>query len=360
MEKATSFPKKLEHGNVGPEIKELGENRTVITTVIERPKVGTVKSPTEKKQQIENQTAYQPHSGDSLPPSYQRDTYDYKKLMPTLVPAEDFDSLGGSHLKVAMIRHPKHSDDVVSEQTKQEIAPRIENMIQDLGIDDDTEVYILSSPSGNFIAGSEPGETKKISRTETTADVIKGILKDNNISFRESIDDSTDIAVKNAFSEFPISNTQRLIKANKEIRENMRAKKEGRESPFPDMPDMDSTVYASYADLQKLETKIGIGEVSSATVARGLSGFDAMEHHFLKKESAVTPKKIVVIVAGHGQFITDITEALSAASDGTHPIVIAGYAGYWIMGAKKTDSGKIIEKYKLETGERTGMILPKK
>jgi len=129
--------------------------------------------------------------------------------------------------------------------------------------------------------------------------------------------------------------------------------KENQPIPYPDFPSKVPTVFASHTeDAREIIQKTGIVEVSSATVARSLKGVDMVEDYFIKGLGKSNKRK-VVIMAGHGQFITNITEALLVATDLKFPMVFAGHGDYFRISAGLDSSGQIVEEYKFKVPPKT-------
>ena len=302
--------------------------------------------------------------------------YDYEKMMGDVGSPESIEMPDPS-LSVAFVRHLKHKENVVSAEDKEAYETRAEELINGLQISPDDEVYVIASPSGQFMAsgisaeekprigaGQEGGndgdygmakegvltQIEKQSRTGDTASVIKRVLERRGLKYRENIDsdDGTfgpvDIALAKALQEFRVVDDKTYDEAAQAIRENMTAEKEDKETPHPESPKVPSTVYASHApDVQDLIAKTGITEMSSATVARTLQGLDRLEEELLSKKRA---GRAVVIIAGHGQFGTNITEALQAATNNEFPIVFAGNGDYFHINAARDKEGRVVEEYK--------------
>ena len=291
--------------------------------------------------------------------------YDYQTMMGEVGSPESIGMEDNPPLSVAFVRHLPHEGNVVSPENLDNFKPKAKALVDGLKIGPDDEVYVVASQSGQFGFSGQEGvsgevvdsQVEKKSRTRDTAGVIKQVLKDRKIKFLEEIsprygDESgeesgpIDSALFKALQEFEVTDEKRAGQAGKEGIANMKAKRAGEPLPFPESPAVPPVVYASHApDVVDLAKKTAIAEMSSATVARTLKGFDALEDYFLKGKGK-SGKRKVVILAGHGQFATDITEAFQNTTDGKFPVILAGNGDYFYLNAGLDDhDGKIVEEF---------------
>jgi hypothetical protein len=61
------------------------------------------------------------------------------------------------------------------------------------------------------------------------------------------------------------------------------------------------------------------------------------------------------MVFAHGQFITNISEALLDITAKKFPIMFADNAGWWKINVGTDDQGQVIEEYVLQSGDKTGL-----
>ncbi|HUD11782.1 MAG TPA: hypothetical protein VMS08_05195 [Candidatus Saccharimonadia bacterium] len=377
LEQFTRNPESKEQAHRGdhvPEVEVLEDGRRFTTRVV-RPPVDQVKSPEEKKAQVAALEASHQRMADTGRPTaysdYHNDVWDYHKLMPESGAPDSIEVASEEPtLEVAFVRHLKHVSNVVSDETTGSYHERAMHLVEDLGITDRTHVVLIASPSKVF-AGSVGNPPEWVSRTESTLDPIRRVLSERGVPY---LDNDFGLAgpkasdeegpfslltgsIRRAFDEYQVADSAVNDEVKLQIAANRQAQRSGADHlPFPDAPTIDATVFASKVPLEKLEEKTGITEVASATVARGLAGLDTLEEYYLNPDNKPEEAdKVVVIIAGHGQFCTDISEALNGATDGHHPIVFAGNGAYSIMQARNTPDGRIAEDYIIRTGERTGM-----
>lgn len=360
-------------GDGVPSIEELIDGSTRITTRVIRTPVKSLKSKQLIREQVDAQSnaidaQIQGATGRVLNyPNYKNDSYDYHDMMPDIgSPASIEAEPISPPLVIANVRHLVHENNVVTAETASGFTERANNLIDDLDITPNTLVYVISSPAANFeagTAGSDASLPEVHSRTEATADVIRQVLDQRDIrhtdnSLGEGGPMGTPIdKLRRSLDEFQVSDNALYEESLRQAKANMVAKRAGEDLPYPDAPSVPPTVYASQApSLQDLELRTGMTEVSSASVAHGMEGIDLLEDHFLKQGNVPADvDKIVVILARHGQFCTNVSEALMDATDGAHPIVFAENGGYAIIQACQTAQGEVVEDYIYITGDRTGM-----
>lgn len=295
------------------------------------------------------------------PASHRADIYDYKKMLTSVGSPESME-MPEPKLEIVMVRHLPHKDNSVSAEDVEAYQPKVEQLIDDLDITENSVVYLVPSSTKKFI-NTEEGIGVK-SRTVDTVRAIAAVFEKKGINYiYDDIDSTKDrigattLRVKEGIREFG-EDTEKFNQAMMKFQANLKARQEKRPLPYPDQAyDKHPSVYASEAsDLKDLRDKTGIEEMSSATVARGLSAIDALEFYFLKENNV--PKevdKVVVILVGHGQFVTNISEALFEATDGNFPVILAGNGGYWRLKAGVDGQGDVVEEIQIETGQKTGM-----
>jgi len=364
---------KLPRGDHTPKIEELPDGSRRITTRVIRPQVSEIKSFEVKKAQIEAHQEFAAEMSEqdrsASYPDYRRDSYDYHELMPEIGSPDSIEiSPDRPYLVIANVRHLPHKNNVVSPESQSDYVERATQLIEDLDITPNTLVYVVASPAANYTAGPIGAtEAPTIhSRTESTVDVIRQKLDemsiphiDNDFGIEEPENSMLTSNFRRSLDEFQVEDRTESREAGKRIKANIEAQKAGEPLPYPESPTTDATVYASHApDAQDLERKTSMTEVASATVARGLAGFDLLEDYFLKKGNIPDGvDKIVVITGRHGQFCTDITEALLEATDRAHPFAFAQNGAYSITEAHQTPDGEVAEDYIIQSGNRTGMVV---
>jgi hypothetical protein len=353
-----------------PHVETLPDGSQLYVTRVIRPPVDSIKTADEKKAQMSNhedlRTALANTSRNDLSyADYSRDTYDYNALMPNVGSPDSIEVAPESpRLVVANVRHLAHQDNQVTPETQATFHERAENLVEDLGITEKSLVFVVASNAKSIEAGPTPEETTVHSRTESTLDVVRDILDERGIAHLDDtfgVDGSAapllDGQFRTSLDEFRISNTYVNADAAAQTKANSEATAKGEALPYPGAPSAPPTVYASDApNLQDLELRTGMEEVASATVARGLKGFDLLEDYFLRGGNIPEGVDRVVVIAGrHGQFCTDISEALLVATGKNHPIAFATNGSYSLMEAQLTPDGSVAEDYIIRSGERTGM-----
>jgi len=359
-------------GDKTPCVEHLPDGSTRITTRVIRPMGGEVKNAQLKKEQIVAQIDFSKimaATGRVVSyPNYRNDSYDYSQLMPEIGSPASIEAVPVSPpLVIANVRHLAHNNNAVSPDTQDDYIERAANLVDDLGITENTLVFVISSPAATFEVGSI-GSTELPdihSRTDSTLDVIRAELDrrgithvDNSLGETEP-DNQLTARFRRSLDEFQVSDSKVYRDVTVMIAANMAAMEGGQPVPYPEAPNVPPTVYASEApSLQDLEAKTGISEVASASVAHGLEGFDILEDHFLRKGNIpANVDKVVVILGRHGQFCTNVSEALLVATEGNHPIAFAENGGYSIVQACLTVTGEVVEDYIVVSGQRTGMTI---
>lgn len=273
---------------------------------------------------------------------------DYEVMMGDLGSRRSLEMKESPPLEMAFIRHLKHENNVVSRETMDAFKPRVEKIIEDLGITQDDEVYVIASPSGQYL------DNIKVSRTQSTADAVIEVLKEKGISFKTKIDStddglgSVDTALQRSLSEFEVADNALYAESVMKSKANSEALKGGKPLPYPDYASQVPTVFASHTeDVRELLGMTGMVEVSSATVARSLKGVDRVEDFFLNGEGKGEKRKVIIML-GHGQFITDITEAFFIATDKKFPIIVAGNGDYFTIKAGEDIKGEVVEEYQFK------------
>ncbi|MFA6421832.1 MAG: hypothetical protein WCV92_00275 [Candidatus Buchananbacteria bacterium] len=276
--------------------------------------------------------------------------YHYGVMMGDVGPKEAIE-MEKPELEVACVRHLKHEGNVVSPQDLEAYKKRAEELVDSFNIGEDDEVYVIASPSGQWQGQEDSNEAVKLSRTADTAGVIKDVLEEKGIKFFDKIDprgDETgpvDSALFKALQEFDIRDDALFGEENKKGIANLRATKAGKDLPHPGALTMSAPAYASQApNLKDLVDRTGITELSSATIARTFRGLDVAEEYFLNGRGKNNKRKIV-IMCGHGQFVTDITEAFQNTTAGQFPTIFANNGDYFTMQVGKDKEGKIVEEY---------------
>lgn len=355
-----------------PYVELLPEGTKRITTRVIRRRVNKVKTSQLKKEQIDAQIEFSEimaATGRVVSyPDYRNDSYDYHQLMPEIGAPASIEAVPvGPPLVIANVRHLAHDNNVVSPETQDAYTERATNLVDDLEITPNTLVFVISSPAATFEIGPiGSDEAPDInSRTDSTLEVIRAVLDkrgvrhtDNSLGETESNNLLT-ARFRRSLDEFQISDSKVNREVTAKIAANRAALGEGQLIPYPEAPNVPPTVYASEApNLQDLEAKTGMSEVASASVAHGLEGFDILEDHFLRNGNIPADvDKVVVILGRHGQFCTNVSEALLVATDGNHPIAFAENGGYAMVQACLTSTGEIVEDYIVESGLRTGMTI---
>lgn len=319
-----------------------------------------VRRPEAKSRQVKSAEDRKKQTRDGY--LYSQDVYNYENLMGEVGSPESIE-MKEPKLEMAFVRHLKHTDNVVPEEAKRDFEPRVERLLDSLGITDKTKVFIVNSDTGQFRATGEGFARDK--RAEQTAGVIAKKLDEMGVSYQwndidgEGTEGITPL-LQSDLREFPEDETA-FEEAMRKFKANAAAKKAGEELPYPDAPKVPPVVQASFAEnVKELEAQTGIQEVASATVARNLHGFDRIEQHFLKGEGLKELEdsdKIVVIIVAHGQMGSDITEAFVDVTDKKMPFIFAENGGYWRVNVGEDQSGQKIEEYIFETGSaETGMV----
>ncbi len=291
-----------------------------------------------------------------------QDIVDYEKLMGGVGSPESME-MDEPKLEIAFVRHLMHTENIVPEEAKEEFKPRVKKMLDEMAINDKTKVFIVTTEVGQFQYTAEG--LRKDRRTEQTAEVIREELKNRGIEYElNNIDgEGTEgIApmIQYNFAEMPVDSS-RLAEVKEQMKANKVAKESGNLLPFPDAPKLPPFVQASFAkDVKELDYQTGVLEVSSATVARNLKGFDQIEQYFLQGEGKKIidkGEKIVVIVVAHGQMGTNMSEALSETTNKEFPILIATTGAYWRVRVAEDNNGKRVEEFIFETGKKsTGLF----
>jgi hypothetical protein len=359
FEKMPAAPPEFESADFKPRIEQLPDGGKKYTIRFKRPPVFSrrVKS----AQEMLDQTKAQVELGLDQPAHF-KDKIDYKKMLPVIGSPESI-PMPSPKLEVAMVRHLKHKDNVVPGEERNAFLPRIEELLKDLEITEHSKVFLITSSVSEFDVTS--GQLEIRSRTEDTAKAIGEVLTERGIRYSyNNIDNSdegfggTTLKVRDGLREFE-EDSRLFGEAIGKFLANIAAKKEGRELPYPDSAySMPPSAYASEApDLKDLMEKTGVKEMSSATVARGLSAMDALEFHFLEQDQYLgeAVDKVVVLMVGHGQFMTDLSEAVQVATDKKFPILFANNGAYWRINAAKDANGEFVEEWIVEESKRTGM-----
>ncbi|HFC76916.1 MAG TPA: hypothetical protein ENJ27_01665 [Candidatus Moranbacteria bacterium] len=319
------------------------------------PKIDSLKSMPEKMSEHFKQEEYPKGLNfvEGFPPDYKKSEYDYKKMIPYCGSPSSIEMPDNLKLTVGFVRHLEHSNNKVSEETQRKFQTQAEKIVDSLGISPDDAVYIITSTLASYV-GDEKGAVERFSRTDGTAKVIADILREKGIDFKYnriqegSLEkDSVVSRLRPAIDEFPITSQSYYMEMKKRAKANREAKKRGNELPYPDISEMDPTVVASFVENPKeLEEKAGIGEVSSATVARTLKGLEALDDCFLRDNKLPKDKKrAVVIIVGHGQFGTDISEAFLVATDEKFPVLLMGNGGFWKMNSDINEGGQNVKEF---------------
>lgn len=334
-----------------PKVEQLPDGRRKISVRVQRPRVDIIKSLGKAEVKARVREFQQANVGGLSDvdvvdaQAIYGSRIDYKNLMGTILPVEPTNmEFVGEPLEMIFVRHEVHEHNTVSAKTVESYKTRVDEMIRHMNISSNDIVYVVASPSGEFV-GTNPDTFIKKSRTEATADIIKDVLKTRGISFVGHIDTeedaegrptgskgSVDSALTTAFQEFEIYDMEAFKGATNKARD-----KRGR----------NPAVQASFApDVLSLIKETGIAEVSSATVARALKGVDKLEAYFLNDAVGNQPgKRKVVIVVGHGQWTTNITEAMNEATNNKVPIIYSRNGDYFSIEARRTERGDIIEDY---------------
>jgi len=342
-----------------PLIEETKEGKRFTIRIRRKPAYGrNVKSSERIRQQLREQVELGIKN-----PSYKFDIFDYRRLLPCIGSPENIE-MGSPKLKIALIRHLRHQDNVVVEEDLEGAKPRLNNLLDDLKITDRSKVYLIASLTGQMVSTKTDFEFH--SRTEGTAGAIAQLLEERGIEYQlNNIDDSergfgsTTSRVRDGLREFE-EDTMVYEDAIRKFKANQEAGQSGQELPYPDPAHgMHPAVFASFAkNLKELREKAGVGEMSSASVARGLNVIDAMEGYFLGQgELFKDVDKVVVIMVGHGQFGTGMSEAMHVATEGNFPIFFANNGAYWRMDVGQDKQGEVVEELIMESGDRTGMEL---
>ena len=330
-------PFSLERGPDGTETYTVRAKRPKIAEVWQEARGG-------KQEILADVESFADESGASQMAAVFGGDYDYQKIMGEVGSPESVEMADNPPLTVGFVRHLAHVGNVVSPENLAAFEPKAQQIVDDLHISEADEVYVIASPSGQFaFTGLEENdavinsEVVKNSRTSDTAGVIKSVLTDRGIKFSEKIDPrgdesgAVDSALFKALQEFDIVDEARYAQAVKEGLANLKASKAGEPRPFPEAPSLPPVAYASHApDVKDLMAKTGMAELSSATVARTLKGLDALEEYFLKGRGQ-SDKRKVVILCGHGQFATDITEAFQETTSNDFPVMLAGNGDYFTL-----------------------------
>lgn len=339
--------------------------------VVDRPAVLFVKPLSEVREQTEAHKIYRDemlatNSNRGIShPDYKRDLYDYNKLLPEVGTPESI-PMGKPQLVLVPVRHLIHTKNVVPDEAKEEYKKgRGQDLIDDLEITDKSMVVVLNSSVTQFEASES--EVVKNSRTESTMEVVKEILSDRKVDFvdfndRDKMPDDMVMVLGNysrAIDEFSLVDSLVNEQALAHAAANRKAKKDDEALPYPDDPSVPPVVYASEApNVQDLEKKTGMNEVASATVARVFRGIDQLENYFIKSGNIPDGVDKVIIIAGqHGQYMTDISEALMEVTRGTYPIIFSENGAYQKINIGTNDKGEIVEEFVTVTGPRTGMKL---
>lgn len=345
-------------------VNEPNGSKTYIIRAI-FPKIDSLKEMAQKKMEHLGQKRDMAKLGlkeKGLPADYKKDFYSYADMIPVLGSPESIPMPEKPRLTVGFIRHLKHLDNKVSPEDQQSFIPKAEKFIDGLNLTPETAVYVITSPAANYIASAD-GEVMRHSRTDDTAETVCEILNKKGVNFslnrigKDGLhNDSVISQLKRALDEFPVTSESYFSEMESKINSNIEGQKESRRLPYPNLPTKKSAVYASFANnLKELELKTGIGEVSSATVARTLKGFDAIEDHFLREDNIPDNiKRIVVIMVGHGQFGSDISEALQDVTDRKFPLIIAGNGGYFKMNIDLDPDSKAVREIIINDQDMNG------
>ncbi len=334
-------------------IEEDGSKTYIIRGIF--PKIDSLKSMSEKMSEHFKQEEYSKGSNfiEGFSPDYKKGEYDYKKMIPYCGSPSSIEMTDSPRLTVGFVRHLEHSNNKVSKETQRKFQTQAEKIVDSLGISPDDAVYIITSTLASYV-GDERGVIKRFSRTDSTAKVIADILKKRGVNFKYNRvqednpeKDSVISRLRPAIDEFPITSQSYYMEMKKRAKANREAKKKEEEFPYPDISEMDPTVIASFIENPKeLEEKAGIGEVSSATVARTLKGLEALDDYFLRGNRIPKNKKrAVVIIIGHGQFGTDISEAFFVATNEKFPVLLMGNGGFWKMNSDIDKRGNSVKEF---------------
>ncbi|NQT49122.1 hypothetical protein HQ571_00330 [Candidatus Kuenenbacteria bacterium] len=287
-----------------------------------------------------------------------QDIVDYKKLMGGVGSPESLD-MGEPKLEIAFVRHLDHINNIVSEEAKEGFKPRVRKILDEMKIDNDTKVFIITTETGQFQDTAEGIRADR--RTEQTAEVIQKELASQGIDYAlNDLDGEKGQGitpmVQGNFVEMPVDGI-RLAEVRKQMTANKEAEQADGVLPYPEAIKLSPFVQASEAkNVKELEEQTGVQEVASATVARNLKSFDHIEHHFLKGEGRdVIEKggKVVVLVVAHGQMGTDMSEALNDSTNEKFPILIASNGAYWRVKVAEDKNGDKVEEFIFETGKKT-------
>jgi hypothetical protein len=366
---ATPETETAPRGDHQPMVEELPDGAKRFTTRVVRPEVGSIKPKAQVRAEVEAHEDVKDSLGIGQSyPDAKRENYDYHLLMPEIgtpesIPVEPT----GPTLLIASVRHLAHVNNVVGTETQAAFRTRAENLVDDLQLTEHSLVFVIASPAANFEAGPTGADEAPTvhSRTDSTVDVVRAVLDergiqhtDNTIGVEGPVDDPLTGDYRHSLDEFQVSDSARNRQAGAMATANREAAEAGEELPHPEAPSKPPTVYASDApSAADLESKTGMTEVASATVARGLTGHDLLERHFLAEGGVPDGvDRIVVIEGRHGQYCTNISEALLVATDGAHPIAFAENGAYSLLEARRTTEGEIVEDYIIETSPRTGMV----
>jgi hypothetical protein len=342
-------------GDFSPEkiIEEDGSTTFIIRGVFS--KIDSLKSMVDKKTEhfAQERSMVESDYPDGFPPDYKKGAYSYKEMIPDCGSPSSIEMPADPKLTIGFVRHLKHIHNQVDSETQEAFRSKAEKFVDSLNISQDTAVYIVTSTLASYVA-TENGEVERFSRTDGTAKVIEEVLKERGIDFKynrieegEFENDSTMSKLKSAIDEFPISSKSHYDEMDEKINVNIKADKSGQKIPYPELPVKNNAVFASFTDDPKeLDKKTGIGEVSSATVARTLKGFESLDDYFLHGNNLPPNKKrAVVITAGHGQFGTDISEAFFVATDKAFPVLVAGNGGYFRINSDLDKDDRIIKEF---------------
>jgi hypothetical protein len=288
---------------------------------------------------------------------YWRDIYDYKKLMPE-AGAPDSLPMKPANLEIVFVRHLNHKDNIVSPEDIAAGKPKLEALIETLNLDNDTEVHLVSSMSGHFAPAGKEFVFNR--RTQDTAQVVMDLMDQANLQYHVNDLDGKGSEGVTTLVQNDVKEVESISgifdQAMREFLANKKAKLADQPLPYPDGAKWPPYIDASRMNLEDLQSKRGVTEVSSATVAKNLEAIERIEHYFVKeKKTSAAKKRVVVMVFAHGQFITNISEALLDITAKKFPIMFADNAGWWKINVGTDDQGQVIEEYVLQSGDKTGL-----
>jgi len=343
-----------------------------VTMCIMRPEVESLKSFRDKKEDIQRHEEFRARMAQDHPEravsysSYKRAGYDVDRLLGDFGGPQSVERVEGApQVVVVHVRHLAHEGDVAGAEDREKFRGRAETLVDELHLDDgETMVCVMASSASSFVA--EEGGIRRNSRTESTLDVIRDVLRERGVRFidgglspQDTIAEggSTSLRFRSSLDEFPVADTMTMREAARRAAANKKAASEGAPLPYPDDPSKPPTPYASLtSDLELVEEKTGISEVGSATVARGLRGLDALAEYYLDGDGMPSGIQRVVVIAGrHGQFNSGILGSFTDITRRGFPLIFAGNGSYFTTTIERDQDGRVVETYTVETGDKTGM-----